>query len=104
VRAGSAGPHCFRLDRGNRCWVWYEHMFPRLVILTVAIALLVGFAARPSGSAGKPHVYVVKPADTLWSIAASHYAGDPREGIWELQQRNHLIGTTLVPGQRLILP
>jgi LysM repeat protein len=48
--------------------------------------------------------YVVQPADTLWSIAAKHYAGDPREGIWELQQRNHLRGTTLVPGQRLVLP
>ena len=32
------------------------------------------------------------------------YAGDPREGIWQLQRRNHLRGTTLVPGQRLVLP
>jgi LysM repeat protein len=48
--------------------------------------------------------YLVKPTDTLWSIAAAHYAGDPREGIWKLQQRNHLHGTTLVPGQRLVLP
>ena len=79
-------------------------MFPRLVILVVAIALVVGFAARPSGSAGKPQVYVVKPTDTLWAIAAAHYAGDPREGIWKLQQQNHLAGTTLVPGQRLVLP
>ena len=79
-------------------------MFSRLVILVVAIALAVGFAARPSGGAGKPETYVVKPADTLWAIAAAHYAGDPREGIWELQQRNHLTGTTLVPGQRLVLP
>jgi LysM repeat protein len=79
-------------------------MFPRFVILLVAIALVVGFAARPSGGAGKPETYVVKPADTLWSIAAAHYAGDPRQGIWELQQRNHLAGTTLVPGQRLLLP
>ena len=79
-------------------------MFPRFLILLVAIALLVGFAARPSGGAGKPQAYVVKPADTLWSIAARHYAGDPREGIWKLQQRNHLTGTTLVPGQRLVLP
>ncbi|HEY3018227.1 MAG TPA: LysM peptidoglycan-binding domain-containing protein [Gaiellaceae bacterium] len=48
--------------------------------------------------------YVVKPTDTLWSIAAAHYAGDPREGIWELQRRNHLHGTILVAGQRLVLP
>jgi LysM repeat protein len=79
-------------------------MFPRLLILLLAVSLLVGVVARPSGSAGKPVHYVVKPTDTLWSIAASRYAGDPREGIWKLQHRNHLHGTTLVPGQRLVLP
>jgi LysM repeat protein len=79
-------------------------MFVRLAVLSLLIALVVGLAARPSGSAGRPVSYVVKPTDTLWSIAAKHYAGDPREGIWELQRRNHLQGTTLVPGQRLVLP
>ena len=79
-------------------------MFVKLAILTLLIAFVVGFVARPSGSAGKPVSYVVKPTDTLWTIAAKHYAGDPREGIWELQRRNHLHGTTLVPGQRLVLP
>ena len=79
-------------------------MFPRLFILLLAISLLVGILARPSGGAGKPSRYVVKPTDTLWSIAARHYVGDPREGIWKLQQRNGLQGTTLVPGQRLVLP
>ncbi len=86
------------------CSVLYEHMFPRLAVLLVVIAFVVGVAARPSGGAGKPVGYVVKPTDTLWSIAATHYGGDPREGIWELQQRNHLYSTTLVPGQRLVLP
>jgi LysM repeat protein len=79
-------------------------MFPRFLILLCAVALVVGIAARPSGSAGKPQVYVVKVTDTLWSIASSHYSGDPREGVWRLERRNHLSGTTLVPGQRLVLP
>lgn len=79
-------------------------MFPRLAIFLLLIAFVVGVVARPSGGAGRPVSYVVKPTDTLWSIAATHYAGDPRQGIWELQQRNHLPGTMLVPGQRLILP
>lgn len=79
-------------------------MFPRLAVLLLASSLLLGVVARPSGGAGKPVGYVVKPADTLWSIAAARYAGDPRQGIWELQHRNHLRSTTLVPGQRLILP
>ena len=82
----------------------YEHMFAKLAALTVLIAAIVGLAARPSGSAGRPVGYVVKPTDTLWSIAAKHYAGDPREGIWQLQQRNHLHGTTILPGEKLILP
>lgn len=79
-------------------------MFPKMAVLLLLISLVVGVVARPSGGAGKPVGYVVKPADTLWSIAAAHYAGDPREGIWKLQRRNHLQTTTLVPGQRLVLP
>ena len=79
-------------------------MFVRLALVVLLAALAVGLAARPSGSAGKPVSYVVQPSDTLWTIAARHYAGDPREGIWKLQHRNHLHGTVLVPGQRLVLP
>jgi LysM repeat protein len=79
-------------------------MFARITVLVLVAAFAVGLAARPSGSAGKPVSYVVQPTDTLWSIAAKNYAGDPREGIWQLQRRNHLSGTTLVPGQRLVLP
>jgi LysM repeat protein len=79
-------------------------MFARLSIVVLVAALAVGLAARPSGSAGKPVRYVVRPTDTLWSIATKHYAGDPREGVWQLQRRNHLQGTTLVPGERLLLP
>jgi LysM repeat protein len=46
----------------------------------------------------------VKPSDTLWSIAVASYAGDTREGVWKLQQRNHLRSATLRPGQTLVLP
>ena len=79
-------------------------MFPRLAILLLAISLVVGVVARPSGGAGKPTGYVVKPTDTLWSIAAAHYAGDPRQGVWEIQQRNHLATATISPGEKLVLP
>jgi len=79
-------------------------MFARLAVLLLALSLVVAIVARPSGSAGRPAFYVVEPADTLWSIATRHYAGDPREGIWKLQDRNRLRGTTIVPGQRLVLP
>jgi LysM repeat protein len=46
----------------------------------------------------------VKPTDTLWSIATRTYGGDVREGIWKLEQRNHLASALLRPGQRLVLP
>jgi hypothetical protein len=47
---------------------------------------------------------VVEPYDTLWTIAASHYAGDARDAVWRIEQRNHLSGGTLHPGQTLVLP
>jgi LysM repeat protein len=79
-------------------------MFARAAILLLAVAFAVGLLAHPSGGAGKPVHYVVKPTDTLWSISVRHYPGDPRQGVWKLQRRNHLKGTMLVPGQRLVLP
>ena len=79
-------------------------MFPRSLLLLIAAALAIGTFARPSGGAGPEQRYFVRPADTLWSIAHSHYAGDPREAVWRLERRNHLRGPTIVPGQRLVLP
>ena len=79
-------------------------MFVR--VLTVLFVAVVAWAvfARTSSGAGHEQVYVVKPADTLWSIARTHYAGDPRAAIWRIEQRNGLADATLVPGQRLVLP
>jgi len=79
-------------------------MFAKFLILLVAAALVVGYAARSSHGAGPERTYVVKPADTLWSIAQHSYAGDVREGVWKLEQRNHLRSALLVPGQKLVLP
>jgi LysM repeat protein len=79
-------------------------MFVRLAVLIVlAVAVWIGFA-RPSEGAGPERTYVVRPADTLWAIATANYAGDPREAVWRLRQRNGLHGTLLRPGQRLVLP
>ena len=80
-------------------------MFVRiLVIAALATFMAWTLLTRASDGAGKPQVYVVRSGDTLWSIAAARYAGDPREGVWKLQQRNELAGTTIVPGERLVLP
>ena len=79
-------------------------MFGKLIIVLVLAALAVGLAARSSHGAGPERTYVVKPTDTLWSIASRSYAGDVREGVWKLEQRNHLASATITPGQVLVLP
>ena len=79
-------------------------MFVRVAVCIALLALAVSFAARPSGGAGREHVYVVRPYDTLWAIASAHYAGDPREAIWKIERRNGLPGAAIRPGQRLVLP
>ncbi len=79
-------------------------MFGKLLILFCVAALAVGYAARGSSGAGPKQTYVVRPGDTLWSIATRTYAGDPRQGVWLLQQRNHLGTATISPGKKLVLP
>jgi LysM repeat protein len=80
-------------------------MFGRIaLIVLVATSLGWSLLTRDVDGAGRTQVYVVQPGDTLWAIASSRYAGDPREGVWKLERRNHLAGTTISPGQRLTLP
>ena len=80
-------------------------MFVRIVLTTFVITVLAwAVLVRSSDGAGPPRAYVVKPGDSLWSIAAEQYAGDPREGVWKLQKQNGLAGVTIRPGQRILLP
>ena len=78
-------------------------MFVRLLMILGVAVFLWSIAARPSGARGDKVVYRVQAYDTLWSIASTGY-GDPRQGIWEIKERNHLRGATIVPGQVLVLP
>jgi hypothetical protein len=78
-------------------------MFGRVLIIAALTVVLWAAFARSSDASGPEQRYVVQPYDTLWSIAASDYA-DPRQGIWEIRERNGLEGATIVPGQILILP
>jgi LysM repeat protein len=80
-------------------------MFGRILLIAlVATFLAWSVLTHTVDGAGPAQVYVVQPGDTLWSIASARYAGDPREGVWKLQRRNHLAGTTISPGQRLVIP
>lgn len=76
----------------------------RILLLALAILLFWAFFAGQSGAGGLERSYRVKPGDTLWSIAERTFAGDPREGVWELRKRNGLDSTTIAPGQVLVVP
>jgi nucleoid-associated protein YgaU len=79
-------------------------MFARVVILVILGVFLWAVFARSSGASGPATQYRVRPGDTLWGIASSRYGGDPREGVWKIEQRNHLQGAAISPGQVLVLP
>jgi len=79
-------------------------MFGRFVILVLLGVFLWAVFARSSGASGPVTHYRVKTGDTLWSIAAGRYGGDPRAGVWKIQQRNHLRSAAIAPGQMLLLP
>jgi LysM domain len=85
--------------------------------LLVLMGLLLGVLALPLGGAGgnshapgsalagsgHPAVYVVRPGDTLWTIAQRvDPTGDPRPLVAQMEAR---LGTdTVVPGEEVRLP
>jgi LysM repeat protein len=79
-------------------------MFGRLFIVVVVAVVLWAVLARDTGAGPTPQVHRVYAGETLWSIAAERYGGDPRAGVWKLQQANKLTSATIVPGQRLLVP
>jgi hypothetical protein len=93
-----------------------RRLLPGAATLVVLASLLTGAAALSAGRAhptavipgsvklpSGDYAYVVRPGDTLWSIASRlQPSGDPRPLVAQLQ--NQLHGSTLEPGDRLLLP
>ena len=76
----------------------------RMLLVAVAAVVLWALFAGETGAGGPERQYRVQAGDTLWSIAERTFPGDPREGVWELKERNDLASATIVPGQVLVLP
>jgi len=85
------------------------------VAVIAAIALAVGLAAAGGAQAanhGQPgagyqgmHQIVVRPGQTLWSIAsAAEPAADPRDVVQQIMTANAMTGTTIKAGQLLWVP
>jgi nucleoid-associated protein YgaU len=79
-------------------------MFGKALLIAVFAVLVWGVVARPLGAHGDKSLYRVKAYDTLWTIASAHYAGDVRDGVWQIEHANHLDGAAIRPGEVLLLP
>ena len=79
-------------------------MFGRVVIVVLVAVLVWAVLARNTGAGPTPQRHTVQAGETLWSIAAARYGGDPRAGVWKLQRANDLDDPTITPGQRLLVP
>jgi nucleoid-associated protein YgaU len=94
-------PHAYR--RNRRATRRHQRL---ALALAGAIAglVLAGSVAYGGSSAGEQRV-VVHAGDTLWAIAAGHYAGgDVQARVAEIEAANHLRSAALSPGQILSLP
>jgi LysM repeat protein len=85
----------------------------RLVSLSIAIGVvgvLSGPVANAVGVGGAPEAgpartYVVRPGDTLWSIARRSVPSvDPRLVVGAIASANRVDPGALVPGQQLSIP
>jgi nucleoid-associated protein YgaU len=80
-----------------------------LLVLVILVAIWVGTRVANATSNDprfSERTYVVHSGDTLWSVARSAYPGghDLRELVYSVEQRNHLAGADIRPGEQIILP
>lgn len=110
ARPSVSAPPPLRLTRRGRVVVG-----ALVVAVIAAIALVIGLAAAGGAQAanhGQPragyqgmHEIVVRPGQTLWSIASAAEPGaDPRDVVQQIMTANAMTGTTIRAGQLLWVP
>ena len=82
---------------------------PRLVaagVATAAVGLVfLGGNVYGGFNVGQSVHVKVHTGDTLWTIAATHYqSGDVRDHVDQIIGLNHLTGSSITPGEDLLLP
>ena len=80
-----------------------------IVVISVLMVSLLGSLALGASAGGDEEVcleYIVKPGDTLWTIARKHTAGksDIRRYIYDIKDKNGMKEPDLRPGQVLLIP
>jgi nucleoid-associated protein YgaU len=80
------------------------------VVLSAPVAGALARHAKPADPRVLPakrweQVYVVRPGDTVWSIAVGAAGGaDPRDVVDAIAVRNGIDAGAVVPGQALVIP
>lgn len=92
-----------RLTRRGR-WTVTILILATVLALSVAVGSRVGAAVDP-GVGPVTTTVVVAPGESLWSIASEvSEPGETRDLMYEIERLNQLEDSTLVPGQRLLVP
>jgi hypothetical protein len=103
-RASARPKTPLRLTRRGRVVVVLALVIVLLVLTAIAVQAPSG-AANESATPATHEVIVVRPGDTLWSIAKDHAPGrDIRAVIHEIEELNGLASGRISAGQRLFLP
>jgi hypothetical protein len=113
-RAGSRGPR-YQQRAATAGWQLSrrgELLLRRVTALVTVVVVVLVLAAgafavvRAVGSSPAPtRTVLVEPGQSLWQVAAATSPGsDVGETVSQIRSLNHLGGTTLTPGQTLLVP
>lgn len=83
----------------------------RLAVFLLLIFVAVWAGVRVAHAGEDARIYtgdrvVVEPGQSLWSIADDEYGAgvDLRRAVYEVRRANRLVGSSVRPGQELVLP